>query len=121
MIAHEVDDAPAPVALLEVRESERGNFGSSKAAAEKHREDGAIAQAAHRCDIGRIEKALGLAYGEPVTRGVSLPATDTLRPRRFLFCFGFMKNASVPYSSHSPRAGQIGLPAPEPWKPPIAW
>ena len=67
MLPHEVDDAPATVALLKMRKGERGNFGSPEAAAEKHRKDSPIAQTPHRCDIGRIEKALRLTHRQPVT------------------------------------------------------
>ena len=48
MLADEIDDAPAAIALLDVRERERRHFRSSESAAEKNGEDGAIAQAPHR-------------------------------------------------------------------------
>ena len=46
MLADQVNDAPAAIALLEVRERERSHFGSPEAAAQEHRQDSAIAQPA---------------------------------------------------------------------------
>ena len=45
MLADEIDDAPPAVALLDMRERERRDFGSPQPAAEKNSEDRAIAQA----------------------------------------------------------------------------
>lgn len=43
VLANEVDDAPASVPLLHMRESHRGHFGSPETAAEQHCENRAIA------------------------------------------------------------------------------
>ena len=61
MLSDQVDDAPAPVALLEMPERERGHFGPTETAAEKDRQNGAIAQPADCRDVGRAQKGLRLA------------------------------------------------------------
>jgi hypothetical protein len=45
VLPHQVHDAPKAIPLLEMLERQGGHLGSSESAAEKHREDGAIAQA----------------------------------------------------------------------------
>ncbi|MEO8050822.1 MAG: tyrosine-type recombinase/integrase [Acidobacteriota bacterium] len=47
-------DAPATVALLDVRERERRNLASAEAATEKDSKDRAVAQSSHCCDVGRV-------------------------------------------------------------------
>jgi hypothetical protein len=62
VLANKVHDAPAAIALLDVRERERRNLGSTQPAAEKNGKNSAIAQPTHRCDIRRIQEALRLAH-----------------------------------------------------------
>jgi hypothetical protein len=42
MLANQIDDAPAAIALLDVREGERRYLGASQAAAKENIQDGAI-------------------------------------------------------------------------------
>ena len=55
MLSHQVDNIPATIALLNMRESKRCYFGPPKTAAEKDRYDGAIAQPLHRPGIWRAD------------------------------------------------------------------
>jgi hypothetical protein len=48
VLAFEVHDAPAAVALLEMPERERGEFGPAQAATQQHGEDGPVAES-FRC------------------------------------------------------------------------
>jgi len=43
MLSDEIDDAPAPVALLDARRRERRHFRASQPAPEKNRKDGTVA------------------------------------------------------------------------------
>ena len=61
MLANEVHDAPAAVALLEVGECKRGHLRSPQAAAQEHGQYGAVAQPAERRYIGRAQKRLRLS------------------------------------------------------------
>lgn len=54
VLADEVDNAPAAIPLLDVRERERCHFRSAQSAAEQHSEYGAVAQAAQRRNVGRV-------------------------------------------------------------------
>jgi hypothetical protein len=45
VLPDQIDDAPTSIALLNVRESERRHLRPSETAAEKHRQNGAIAKA----------------------------------------------------------------------------
>jgi hypothetical protein len=51
VLADQIKDAPAAIALLQVRESERGHLRAPQAAAEQNGEDGAIAQPTECRDI----------------------------------------------------------------------
>jgi hypothetical protein len=53
VFADQIDDAPPPVALLDVWEGLRGHFRPAETAPEKHGENGATAQADHRRYVGR--------------------------------------------------------------------
>ena len=64
MLSDEIDDAPAAVALLDVRKGERRHFRTPQPAAEKNREDGAIALALDRIFGRRIEQLSGLRVAE---------------------------------------------------------
>src|ERR1700727_2223616 len=44
MLADQINDAPAAIALLQVRESERGHLRAPQATAEKNGEDSSVAQ-----------------------------------------------------------------------------
>jgi hypothetical protein len=64
VLADQVDDHPATIALLDVRHGERGDLGAAPATAEQHRQDGAIPHAFARADVGRVEQALYVGLGE---------------------------------------------------------
>lgn len=66
MFADQVHDAPAAIALLNMRERERRHFRSAQAAAQQHGNDGTIAETAQRRHIGRVEQRLRLARRQPV-------------------------------------------------------
>jgi hypothetical protein len=66
VLPDKIDNAPAPIALLDVRESERRHFRTSQSAAEKNREDGAIAQPDDGRDVGRTQQRLRLPLGKLV-------------------------------------------------------
>jgi hypothetical protein len=65
MLADRVVDDAAAIALLDVGQSERGDFGAEQAATEQDSEDGAVARAFAGGRIGRVEKALGVDLAEP--------------------------------------------------------
>lgn len=67
VLLNEIDDAPAAVALLDVCEGERRDFGSSQPATQKNCADCAIAQSANRRDVGRAQQRLSLPLREPVS------------------------------------------------------
>jgi hypothetical protein len=66
MLPDQIDDAPTPVSLLDMRKRERRNFGSPQSAAEKNGKNGAIAHAANRRDVGRAQERLRLPLRQPV-------------------------------------------------------
>ena len=66
MLADEVDDAPAAIALLDVRERERRDFRGPEAATEKNGKDRAVAQPAQSRYVRCVEKRLCLASRKPV-------------------------------------------------------
>jgi hypothetical protein len=55
VLANEVNDAPAAVALLDMCERQRRHLRSSEPTPEKNGEDGAIAQAPNGADVWRVE------------------------------------------------------------------
>ena len=82
MFADQIDDAPPAVALLKMRERERGHFGSPQPAAQEHGQDGAVAQSPDGRNIRRAQQSLRLPKGQPVTyadalRLRALHAADT--------------------------------------------
>jgi hypothetical protein len=60
MLPNEINDAPTPVALLDVQERERRYLRSTKPAAEKNGHDGTIPQPLHCRRIWRAEERLRL-------------------------------------------------------------
>jgi hypothetical protein len=54
VLPYKVHDAPPGIRLLDVPECYRGDFRPSQSAAQKHREDGTIAESSFRRRIGRI-------------------------------------------------------------------
>jgi len=60
------DDAPAAVALLDVRECECRYLGSSSSAAEKNGSDGSIAKPFCGRGVGRTQLSLRLPQRQPV-------------------------------------------------------
>src|ERR1700722_5777321 len=64
--AYKIDYAPATVALLDGRERERRHFRAPQTAAEKDREDGAVAQAAEWHNVSRAQQCLRLPLRQPV-------------------------------------------------------
>jgi hypothetical protein len=44
VLADQINDAPAAIALLQVRETERGHLGAPQAAAEKDRNNSSVEQ-----------------------------------------------------------------------------
>ena len=60
VLADQIKDAPAAIALLQVRESERGYLGAPQAAAEQNGENGAVAQSPECRDIRCAQQRLRL-------------------------------------------------------------
>ena len=60
MLADQINDAPAAIALLQVRERERGHLGPSQAAAEKNGENSSVAQSPECRDIRGAQERLRL-------------------------------------------------------------
>jgi hypothetical protein len=58
VFSDEIDNTPAAVALLDMRERERRHFGPSQPAPEKNREDRPVAQPGDRRYVGRAEQRL---------------------------------------------------------------
>src|ERR1035438_5824198 len=67
VLSHQVHDAPTPVALLDVGDSERRHLGPPQPAAEEHREDSPVAEALGCGGIRGIQQRLRLPNREPVT------------------------------------------------------
>jgi hypothetical protein len=57
MLADEVHNAPATVALLDIGERDRGHRGLPKAQAQENSEDRTVPQSFYRCDIGALRSA----------------------------------------------------------------
>ena len=60
VLADQINDAPAAIALLQVRECERRDLRPSETAAEKNGENGSVAQSPECRDIRRAQKRLRL-------------------------------------------------------------
>jgi hypothetical protein len=56
----QIDDAPAAIALLKMREGQVRGFRPTEAAPEKDCQDGAVAQPLKRSDVWRVQKRLSL-------------------------------------------------------------
>ena len=54
VLSDEIDDAPTAIALLDMREGEPCHFRTAQSASEKDGEDGAIAKATRRRDVGCV-------------------------------------------------------------------
>src|ERR1700733_14731538 len=68
VLSDEVDDAPAVIALLDVREGQRRHLRTSEPTAEEHSKNGPIAQAPRGGDVRRVQESLGLTSGQQVSR-----------------------------------------------------
>jgi hypothetical protein len=62
VLSLQINDAPAAIALLDVRKRQRCYLRSPEPAPEKNREDGAVTLAPHGVDVGRVKQALRLAH-----------------------------------------------------------
>jgi hypothetical protein len=60
VLAYQIDDAPAAIALLQVRESERGDLGPPQAAAKENGENSSVAQSPECRDIRGAQQRLRL-------------------------------------------------------------
>src|SRR5580704_15547863 len=60
MLPDQINDAPAAIALLQVRERERGHLGAPQAAAEKNGENSSVAQSSERRGIRGAQQRLRL-------------------------------------------------------------
>ena len=59
-LAHQVDEHPAAVALLDVPALERREFAAAQGAAQEHRENGAVPFSFGGLDLGLSEEVAGL-------------------------------------------------------------
>ena len=66
VLAAQIDDHPAAVALLDVVDRQRHGFAAAQAAADEQRQQGAIAFAFQGGGIGAVDERLGLRPGQPV-------------------------------------------------------
>jgi hypothetical protein len=66
VLADEINDAPATIALLQVLESESGNLGSPQAAAETNRENSSVTQSPECRDIRGAQERLRLRLRLPL-------------------------------------------------------
>jgi hypothetical protein len=87
MLSDEVHDAPPPVALLDVNDGECRHLGPPQAAAQEHRQDGAVAEALGRGCVWCIQQRLRLPHRQPVPQADPL-GCDTLHPRNPIGEFG---------------------------------
>jgi hypothetical protein len=70
VLADQVDDHPAAIALLDVGQGERGDLRALEAAAEQDGQDGAMAQALERGWVGGVEQS---PQGSAITRSDGPP------------------------------------------------
>ena len=75
MFASQINDAPAAITLLEVCERERSHLGTPQAAAQEHRQDGAVVQPAEGGISGALSRACACSSDS------QLPTADALRLR----------------------------------------
>ena len=66
VLAAEVDDHPAAVALLDVLDRERHGFGAAEAAADQQGEERAVPGPFEGGGVGAVDEGLGLRLGQPV-------------------------------------------------------
>ena len=66
VLAAEIDDHPAAVALLDVSDGQGHGFAAAQPAADEQGQQGAIALALEGGGIGAVDESLGLRLGEPV-------------------------------------------------------
>jgi hypothetical protein len=86
VLSNEVDDTPATIPLLHVRERERRDLRPAQAATEKYSQDGAVAKSSRRCDIRRVQRDApvripcfsGTSYLKAVMAKVQIGALATL-------------------------------------------
>src|ERR1700685_2309936 len=72
VLADEIDDAPAAIALLQVRERERGHLGAPQAAAEKNGENSSVPPSPEPRDIRRAQQRLRLPLRQPIAGAYAL-------------------------------------------------
>jgi len=87
VLADQIDDAPASIALLDMRECERRHFRSPQPATEKDGENRPISQAANGRDVRRAQERLSLPLRQSIadansSRLHALYAADPLRQFR---------------------------------------
>jgi hypothetical protein len=61
--AHQVDDHPTAVPLLDVPALERGELAAAQSAAQKHRQNRTVPFSFHGLDLGLTEELAGLFPG----------------------------------------------------------
>ena len=66
-LADQIDDGPVAFPLLNIFDLQVYQFGTAKAAAQKHSQDGAISFSAKGLDRWRIDQGSPLFCGEPVS------------------------------------------------------
>jgi hypothetical protein len=66
-LANQIGDGQVAFPLLNIFQLQVNEFGSAKAAAQEHSEDGAISFSAKRLDRRRIDQGSPLFCGEPVS------------------------------------------------------
>ena len=98
VLSDEIDDAPAAVALLDVRERERSHFRSPQPAAQKNGQNGAIAQPAKVRDVRRVQQR-------------SAPVAATASSRRGCQSFSRSSRGVIPAPVLAP-AGRYRRPPP---------
>jgi hypothetical protein len=79
MLSDEIHNAPPPVALLDMPESERRHLRPPESAAEEDRQDGAVAQALRGRRVRRIHQCLCLLDREPIPQPEALGSHAPLR------------------------------------------
>ena len=84
VLADQIDDAPAVVALLDVLHRQVRQFGPAQSAPEQRGEHGPVAQSLLRAHVRRVQQRLRLAERQPVADAdaVRPDALDPRDPRR---------------------------------------
>jgi hypothetical protein len=83
-LAHQIDQSPVFLPLLDIAELELGNLCPAQTAAEKNGKNRPIAPALQRLFVGRPQQAPALIYGQPIsqTHPEFLGSFDSLEYRR---------------------------------------